>query len=595
MEAISDTAMPSALSREKLVRFAVRAAIVVASLFAVSRLVPVMPLWALAVVWALFSFASMMGIAYHDVIDKTYRQTRFTKGGMLGRFNAGRIFCLIVGFVLSAVCMASLLVSSARWDVAMWLIVVLSIPVYVGMTLLIGARMAGEVQPLYRASFGAKWGAVAGGVVLSVVYAGVVCVQPVETYRCAADAFLAVPELFEASPSVVLSEAGTLEALVQGLSAYALSKAAEQSFQGYVVACVLLNAGAFFAVAGLLSVCSIEPRELGRVFTELENSDNRDARRKTLARYVALAAVLPALLIGAFFAMEANFDKIVNEEPYALAKRIVKEQVDLAVFTFDGKHYDPEAVRELIAKTSGELDALERDAHDNLVALVNTSFDKRLANVDAYLDWYYRIFGDWEQLAMMLGGAGEEFAQKQFEAYIEQGIDDSQLAGALSGYIEAVDKLREERLAELEQYEIVGGYPEWMMTEVSTESELDGRLDVMLKPSQESLDARGRLGVSAGAGIAAGFLVRSLVKKLAGKTIFKAAAERAGSVAAAAGVGSLGGPVAVAVALVFSVGVDVALTKLDELTTRDSLKQEIVAAIEEQRAEVLADVNAQFA
>lgn len=176
--------------RNDKIRFTLEAMALVAILFAVSRLAPVMPVWALAVVWALFSFVSMLGVAYHVVINKTYRQTRFMQGGRLGRFNAGRVFSLIVGFVVSAACIASLLVSSVRWDAAMWIVVVLAIPVYLGVGVLVNRFLRDEVQPLYRVSFCAQCSAVAVGVILCIIYAVMMCAQPVESFSRAADAYL---------------------------------------------------------------------------------------------------------------------------------------------------------------------------------------------------------------------------------------------------------------------------------------------------------------------------------------------------------------------------------------------------------------------
>ena len=157
---------------------------------------------------ALFSLASTLGIAYHDVINKTYRQTRFTQSGRLGRLNAGRVICLVVAFVASAVCMAGLLFASVRWEAPMWVAVVLAIPIYLGVSMLVGRVARAEAQALYRASFCAKCSAVAVAVILCVVYAALMCAQPVETFARAADAFAGTPRPFDNSPCAIMREAG---------------------------------------------------------------------------------------------------------------------------------------------------------------------------------------------------------------------------------------------------------------------------------------------------------------------------------------------------------------------------------------------------
>ena len=591
---MSTNAKLTALARNGSMRFVVEAIVVVALLFVTSRLMPTMPVWALALVWAFFSFASMIGVAYHDVISKTYRQNRFTKGGKLGRFNAGRVLCLVVAFVVSAACMASLLISSVRWGVAMWVVIVLAIPVYLGVSMLINRFLNAELQPLYRQSFSAIWSSIAVGAILCIAYAVAMCMQPVEGYSCAAEAFLAVPPVFENSPSAVLSEAGTVESLVEGLSEYALSKAAEGSYEGYVVARMLLNGGAFFAVAVLLSVCSIDPHELARVFTELESPDAPGSKRRVLKRHVALAALLPVVLITSFAALEADFQSLAQSEPYTRAKQFVKEQVNFTVFEFDGKYYDPEKVEGLLESAAKDSTALAQEAKDRISSLVNASFDARIANVDSYLDWNYRLFGDWEQLFELAKGNVDEFMQEQFTSHIEQGIDDSGLSNELESYLEKTNALQERLRAELSKYEIAGDYPEWIVTKTNLADELGKKLSVALDPSNEALKARERLGISVGVGIAAGFIGRALVKKIASKAIFKAAVGRVGGLAAATTASSAAGPLGLVLGVTGSLAVDIGLQKLDEVMNREAYRQEIVDAIEEERTEVLNAIDAQF-
>ena len=83
-------------------------------------------------------------------------------------------------------------------------------------------------------------------------------------------------------------------------------------------------------------------------------------------------------------------------------------------------------------ETERKVAKLSEKNSEVLTNLINESFDKRLENVDDYLDWYYSLPADYERLASMITGSAEEFVTDQFTAHIENGIDDSAIDEQLS-------------------------------------------------------------------------------------------------------------------------------------------------------------------
>ena len=401
---------------------------------------------------------------------------------------------------------------------------------------------------------------------------------------------------FESSPSALATEAGTIYALVDGFAAYGTAHAAEASPVGYVLCRALLVFSALCGAASLLGLCSLRWSELKRVFLPLDAGTSPDAvPTQVVKRNIVVAVVLPVALVGLYMAADSE---------YTAAQLFVRDQVDLAVYVLDGTYYEYQAVQEALNQAKLDAAALAEEAQATLLPLINASYDARVANVDAYLDWYYSLPADYERLLSLITGSVEEFAQDQFVAQIEAGVDDTAFEAQLQTYWDRAEALKDnlmERIADCE----IAGIPEWL-PEVKDEVTADALLEP-LEPSEQFASAGERLLTSAGTGTAVGVGTGIAAKKLVGKvveksffkTIVSEITKRLGSraVGSAVGgvVGAVGGPVGVVAGVAAGgaagVGVDYGLLKLDELWNRETYKAEVVQTIEDARAEMLAVVQ----
>lgn len=588
-----------------------KSCVIIAVLYLFSRYAGSAPSLCIALVWAVLSVASALGITYHHVVRKTLRQQAYVKEGRLSALNNGRTICLIVSFVASAWCMAGLMVEAAKWEAAEWGLAIAAIPLYLGVSLVVQRLARGEYKPAFRTSKAA--------ILSCLVVTGLLCcaclvislVQPAETFESASEAFLSVGQPFENSPSKLASEAGTISALVDGLTVYGMSRAAEATPGISVILRIVLVVSALGGLVSLLSLCSLELPELKRVFLPLETDApspvvaSPGPGRTVARRNVVMTIVLPAILVAAFLVADAAVVKAAETEEYTAAQRFVRDQVDLAVYVLDGTYYEYKAVQEVLQEAQAESTALTEEAEAVLVPLVNASYDARLANVDAYLDWYYSLPADYERLVNMITGSVEDYVQEQFVEQIEAGVDDSELEGQLQMYWDKAEELEENLMARLADCEIAG-VPEWLPV-TKDEVEADFFLD-SLEPSQQFVSAGERFLASAGtgalAGAGTGVAAKKLVSKAVEKPFFKAVvseitkklSSKAAGAAVGGAVGSLAGPAGTVLGAVVggaaSIGVDYGLLKLDEALNRETYREEVVQTIEDARAEMLAVVQA---
>lgn len=580
--------------------YLVKAIVLVGLLCLNGHTAPLMPPAGIAVVWAALSAASALGFVYCAVIKKTHNRAKYREGGMLHKLNEGRIMRMIGAFVLAAVCMAGLILESPKWGVPEWILVAAAVPAYAAVLVIVRRKLGREYEAPYQAASAIKWSSVIMCVLLCAAYAAISLLQPAESYTSAADAFLAAQQPFEQSPSKLMSEAGLLTSLVNGLTAYGMSEAAHLSFPIYLICRIALVAGAFFSVANLLGVCSLERAELRRVFAPLGTPDGPSARKPVVKKYAAAAAVLPVCLCAAFLGANFAVEQAAQTEEFTAAEGFVRDQAGMAAFVLDGKYYDYQAVEDLIAEAREKSETLYADAREKLVPLINASYDARVANVDSYLDWYYSLPADYERLATMITGTAESFVAEQFQNQIEQGIDDSQLEAEFDSFVEQASQLKAGIEQELAGYEL-SGVPEWLVT--TKEMLADDFLSQPLEPTEKLMDAGARIGIGTATGVVGGVLAKTLVEKAMTKQfcskvvakISSMAASRAAGGVVGGALGTIGGPLGtvagVAAGTALGVGVDYVLLNIDEMQNRETYKQEIIATIEEERAEKLALVG----
>ena len=369
---------------------------------------------------------------------------------------------------------------------------------------------------------------------------------------------------------------------------------------------------------------------------------------------IVAAVATPLVLVGAFIASDTVLAQMKATDELTPAENLVREAFGTTAYVLDNKYYDQQQVQALMEETTVTSAALSEDARNDLVPLVNAAFDARVANVDSYLDWYYSLGADYERLGNLITGTIESFVADQLTESLEAGVDDSEFVSTLQSYVDqaaAINAEYEEGLANSE----LAGVPEWLLisTEaitadffsdpiepaqrlldfgerlgvsavaggvggvaagVVTSKAVGGAAsDAATKSAEKAAagvagdaaeKAAGKQAVKTAEKAATKSIGSKIAEKAAGKAFFKAIVSRIGSMLGSRGVGAavggaagtlvgpgVGTAVGIAAGAAIGVGVDYGLLMLDEAQNRDSYKAEIVESIEEERAEVLAQIE----
>ena len=574
--------------------YAAKACAAFVALCLLGRFLAVLPPAGVAIAWAALSALVGVSFAYHAVIRKAQRQFVLKSGGLLARMNGRRTLSLVVSFVAAAVCVAGVLLEAPKWSLAVWVALAFAVLLYPAVYARVLAAFQSEIEPLFQSSKAMLLSNALVCVALCLVYLLLCALEPVGSYANATEAYLAVNQPLAASPSALLAQVGKVVALADVVTVYGMAKVAEVSLWLYLAWRVAICAAAFLGFASLLNACALRAPELRRVFLPLDAMRDEQERHPLVLRYVVAGCLLPPLLAVGYLYADFRVAEVCETQQYTAAESFVRDHVGYAVRVFDGAFYDEAESAALMQEAIAASDTLREEREAVLVPLVNAAFDKRVENVDAYLDWYYSLPADYERLLQYFSGTVESGMQEQLLNRINEGVDESEFSEKANYYMEQsqqiVDNLRQ-RLEDCKVTDI----PTWLL--VPTETLDSDFLDGPLAPTQRFLDAGGRMGLSAGVGAIAGVISAKVAKRIMAKPVFKKIVAglleklamrgllAAGGTAIAPGVGT-------AVGVGVGVAADYLLLKADEVANRAAYREELVAAIEESRSKVLEVVCA---
>ena len=369
---------------------------------------------------------------------------------------------------------------------------------------------------------------------------------------------------------------------------------------------------------------------------------------------IVAAIAAPLILVGAFVASDTALAQMKAADELTPAENLVREAFGTTAYVLDNKYYDQQQVQALMEETTVTSAALSEDARNDLIPLINEAFDARVANVDSYLDWYYSLGADYERLGNLITGTIESFVADQLTSSLEAGVDDSEYLSTLQSYVNQAAALKAEYEEGLANSELIG-IPEWLLTSteaitadflagpieptqrlldagerfgisatvggaggiaagVATSKAVGGAAEKAATKSAEKAaasvagdaaeKAAGKQATKTAEKAAAKSIGSKIVEKAASKAFFKAIVSRIGSMIGSRGVGAavggaagtlvgpgVGTAVGIAAGAAIGVGVDYGLLMLDEAQNRESYKAEIIESIEEERAEVLAQIE----
>lgn len=267
---------------------------------------------------------------------------------------------------------------------------------------------------------------------------------------------------------------------------------------------------------------------------------------------------------------------------------------------------DPAPLATLQARLDGQLQALRGRESSHLRgrsdAAVDALFAQAEGRVDAYLDWYFTVLGEYQRLGAVLTGGYAEAMRRE----LDQRVFGESFAAHLEQASREITAESQVRLGDAAK--AFGGQ---LQAGLQASPCLLGEIDpaALGEIERDAWRASSAAFGGAGVAIAAGLLARkaatAATTRAASQRVFKGAASLAGravtkrsgtTLLAAAGGAAVCGPLAPLCALaggaVAWITFDQAFIRIDELRFRDEMRAELIESLQVQKVELASQFRA---
>ncbi len=551
---------------------------------------------------------------YLATIRRMHDLAAFADGSLAQRFLTGTWLRLLFGWGLALIgglAVFTGLLGAERFD---WLMLALAPGVYFACLLVVKGRVDRELKkPFHRTAVSLCLAVWPASFVLLLSFGALQWASGgVPQYASLRDAIAAGK-----AGSAMLGSSAIAAALAQaagmwtGLQAYLLGVASgwgSQAALGALATALLLRWTFYFTVCWFVASFMVPRREYARVLAPLVATDVPPPISRV--RLAVASAVAMAMFVGIYPIVVLKAESILHARPgiqAALEKtEVLLEKID--------DYYVAEGTLEEIGEAAIEILRREGKTIPALKTELDAGFDLMKGNVDAYLDWYYSVFGEWGRIGHLLVGNAEEYLARRLEEKLAEGAPFARLDGALKAALDsdaaALNEFRQIAEAIIARNRVEPG--SWRNVNVVTKAQLDDVLSLPMQRPVISFRERLGAGLAAGgvAGAVGGVVSSKVVAKLtakgtvkvAAKALMEVAGERGFSVGAA-GAGAAAGAIAgsavplvgtaagaviggAIAGLAASLGTDYLMLKLEERISRETQKAEILTAIEEKRLEL---------
>lgn len=449
-------------------RYFLKACLLVAFVYLVSLALPSMPSPVVALVWAVFTVVSMLGLLYQMSINKAHRQCKYAKGGIQAWFNNGRLLRIIISFVASAIFIAGLFLESPSWDAAEWGLIAAAIVLYPLVEVAAKWWARREYSPLFQTSGTLLWACALVGLLLCAGYAAYNAFWPSGSQPQAGSSAFAIlastPRPLADASSALLQDAGIGSWIAGGAVNFGLAQVSQISWQVCFAIRVVLCASAFFGIANLLGVCSLPASELRKEFISTDAIRDSDVRAPIKKPYLAVVGVLAICLCGAFLWIDAKTADAMQTESGTALQSLARQLANQSVCVIDGKYYDREKISKLtstLEKDEANLKVASLNLRDEISATYTASKD----NVDEFLKWYFSIATNDSVRRDISGKDVRQVLEQGFYSIVTKG-DDAQISSQVENYLAEVSCFQGKLEEGLHDAEINEGnceaVPDWL-------------------------------------------------------------------------------------------------------------------------------------
>lgn len=577
------------------------------------KLIPDKQLWFALLVTLLFGLPIYCAAIYAVTIERIYRANQFQKLGILHWLFTRRILAYLVWLFWAVVFSFLLLCYLGSADKQEWVVFFTAIPAFAVIYTLFSSVAAREYKPYIAVHKSLSWSRWLTAITMAVLF--VVLVDHTDTTRQYASLSEAVAaesqKLDGTTNSILILETNRLLGFVEGMKRYALGSLQSLSDVLYL-GCVFAGSLVFFynVMLGISSFMLPLP-EYRRILAPIQDSDEPPAVSPWA--WAITSAFTTFFVFFIYVPSTVYVDAWLRSNPETVEEiRASQQKVVQTVEMIGDDYYKPGTAKQIEQAYLDTLSKMESSL-EKLRETTGTGFQQMVDNVDAYLDWYYSLPGEYERILALATGVLENWMSEKLQNYLMRGNAFGPVQQSIEEVLQNNQQLRAEHLQQVER--ILADNRVEPVSEAQLEIVRHASLNALKEPPAHSVivNLENRVLISGGIGTAGaitGAIAGKITAKVAGKGIIKLGAQALIKVTAGKAVSALGGAAAGAAtgaalgsfipgigtaigAMIGGIigGITIGLTveklllMLEEAFSRDEFKRQILEAIEEERLE----------
>lgn len=605
--------VPKNFSFTRSLGFLVFSACWLAFAYFLGRLIPDRQLWFALLITLLFGLPIYGAAIYAVTIQRIHRASQFKKLGVLHWLFTRRILAYAGWLLWSVVFSFLLLFYLGSADKQEWIVCFAAIPAFAAVYAVFFPIAAREYKPYIAVHKSLVWARWVTALAMAVFF--VFFTDHADTSRPYASLTAAITaesqKLEGMTNSILILETNRLLGFIEGMKRYALGGLHSFDDVLYLTVIFLGSVLFFYNVALGISSFMVPLAEYRRVFAPVQDSDEPPAVSPWAWAITSAFATFFVFFI--YVPSTVYVDAWLRSNPETVEEiRAARQTAVQTVEMIGDEYYKPGTAAQIEQAYLDSLGKMEASL-GKLRETTGAGFQQMAANVDAYLDWYYSLPGEYERIVALATGALETWMAEKLQNYLMQGNVFGPVQQSIEDVLKNNQQLRSEHMQKVER----------ILAENRVEPAGDSQLEIVRHSSLNALkeppahsvivNLENRVLISGGIGTAGaitGAIAGKITAKVAGKGIIKLGAQALVKVTAGKAVSALGGAAAgaasgaalgsfipgIGTAIGAAIGgiiggitigltVEKLLLMLEEAFSREEFKLQILNAIEEERIE----------
>lgn len=425
--------------------YLLRALCLVLALTVIGKCAPLLPSAVFPLVFLLYAAPATIGSVYGTVVNRSFKQIRFTPTGSLSDRNRKWLLWMAVFFILSLLSGLLFVLKAPGWNDIEWAFIWIAAVAYYPIFRIAQRISRKEFAQKLDKKIALTGSIVVTAVALCVIYAIISAGSPLDAQVDFREWLQSRTMPFEQSSCAVLSELNKATTYSDVLVQYGLSYIANASYLIAFIIQIILNASVFLGIVSQFRTCMLTWPEIKSVFQLLPVERDKPNTERILKRYLAMLAGIVLVASAAFLCIEYGISKAKETEQYTAIDSFLDDTTDLIVLTTE--HGADEALeaaetneqtQAVRAEYKAKRDQLIEESGGALRQQIEAYYQSCKNNVDAYLDWLCGVQGGF---ARFLPVVGKGMAIEQFSALVINPVDRSSLEQAYKDYVASLRSL----------------------------------------------------------------------------------------------------------------------------------------------------------